>query len=379
MKTKKIDIKFRPLVPLISIDTVGAVAGSQSYSSDFKEFTPDFTIAPLTLQPLCGVIDPSEMITDSHINASLTNMSWTEIVNGIKSLITEANLQYTVTRSGSEQGRIMVKRNASPSIPITLLFKAEFVDPRTNQIIVFRDSYLIRCNNTSEVAPIISIDSASTVLYNPFVDPKQQKIKAQLMISDKIVPAANRKFFWSKKMTDGSIAIIGADDYEVVSISDDTLIIDRELMGSDVTIVCQATYSNSGKPATLALASDPTESTTIVRRLPHFEYDYFGVPNSIAVGVTAVNPELYVTDTKGVIANPLEQLYALWYTKKNVNSGSYVQVAHGATPSIPTNSMDVAKGMMIGLEVKDCGPLVPWKDNTGSVIVDDLGNIILIK
>ena len=380
MKIRKVNIKFRPLVPIMSIDTIGSVAGSQSYSSDFKEFTPDYTITPLTLQPLCDVIDPDGEIVDPHINASLTNMSWTEIVNGTKSLITDANTKYAVTRSGDKQGRIMVKRNASPASPITLFFKADYIDPRTEQIHVFQRSYLILCNNTSEVSPVLMIDSASTVQYDPFTDPKRQTIKSLLMISDKVVVKANRKFFWSKKEANGSIAIIGADDYEIVSISDDTLIIDRELMGSDITIVCQATYSNSGKPSPSAVASDPTNSTTIVRQLRYNDdYDYSGVPDGIASGTTAVRPELYVTGPKGVITNPMDHLYALWYTKTNVSAGKFVQVGHGAAPSIPTKSMDNVKGMQLGIVVEDCGPLLPWGDNANGVIVDNLGNIILIK
>lgn len=149
MKTKKIKIKFKPLYVSMGIVVVGSISPSQSYSADTGEYDADYTLTPLVLQPMCGVVDQDEVITDGHVNPSLANMRWTEIIDGNSKVIESSNAHYEIANTGADKGRIKVKKNASILHPITLLFYAEYVDVRTNQVIIYKDSQLIDCINAT--------------------------------------------------------------------------------------------------------------------------------------------------------------------------------------------------------------------------------------
>ena len=57
-----------------------------------------------------------------RVNQSLTIIRWYEIINGTKTLIASDNASYEITTSGGNAGRIKVKKNAQPKVPITLAF-----------------------------------------------------------------------------------------------------------------------------------------------------------------------------------------------------------------------------------------------------------------
>ena len=93
-------------------------------------------------------------------------------------------------------------------------------------------------------------------------------------------------------------------------------------------------------------------------------------------------PEIYVWDVNGPIDNPEAVLLPIWYIGTNQASGtpsSYAQVSHGYNPVIPTSYLSTLYGAVVGLDVKDPGPLVPWKNSDGKVFKDADGKIFLIK
>ena len=52
MKTKRFDFNFKPLQLNITISVDGSVPDKQNYNADADEYTPDYTVTPLILQPL---------------------------------------------------------------------------------------------------------------------------------------------------------------------------------------------------------------------------------------------------------------------------------------------------------------------------------------
>ena len=113
MKTKRFDFNFKPLQLNITISVDGSVPDKQNYNADADEYTPDYTVTPLILQPLVSRLDKDEIVSPGNINTLLANVKWYEIVGGVRTLITSENTHYEVTASGGQAGRIKVKKNGA--------------------------------------------------------------------------------------------------------------------------------------------------------------------------------------------------------------------------------------------------------------------------
>lgn len=74
-KQRKITINYRPLQISGDIEVVGSVPDMQVYQSDKTEYTPDYTLTPLTLLPRCNATDPDAIVKIGNVNAALTNMN----------------------------------------------------------------------------------------------------------------------------------------------------------------------------------------------------------------------------------------------------------------------------------------------------------------
>lgn len=82
MKTRRFDFNWKPLQLQISFTVDGSVPDKQNYSTDTQEYTPDYTLTPLIIQPIVSVIDKDEVIGAGRINHALTNVRWYENING---------------------------------------------------------------------------------------------------------------------------------------------------------------------------------------------------------------------------------------------------------------------------------------------------------
>lgn len=76
MKIKRFDFNFRPLQVDISFTTSGSIPNRQNYDAATGEYTPDFTLTPLIIQPEVSVIDKDEVLQAGRVNQSLTNIAW---------------------------------------------------------------------------------------------------------------------------------------------------------------------------------------------------------------------------------------------------------------------------------------------------------------
>ncbi|MCC8153600.1 MAG: hypothetical protein LIP01_04925 [Tannerellaceae bacterium] len=317
MKKKNIRFSYKPLQASISIIPAGSVPARQTYSFDFSEYAPDYELTPLVLQPRCVVFDRDGVVS-GKINSSLTNMKWMEGEDKPGAIIDASNLNYEITDSGTDKGRIKIKRNVQVLTPLTLFFYAEYVDPRNGQVLVFQDSHQIVCVNESPAIPGLKLDVPTTVFYNPFEDVPRQTIKATMQLEKDILTKQERRKFWWFKQLENTIRLFDPQlDPELVSVNDDTLVIDREFMGEEVGIICKGEYANMEKTLPEQASGSALVATcTICRRVPDFDFDYSGVPGQIAPGQSLIYPKLIVTTNKKIINNPLSILRATWYTKK---------------------------------------------------------------
>lgn len=387
MKTRRFDFNFRPLQINVGFAVDGSVPNKQNYDADTGEYTPDYTLTPLIIQPQVSCMDKDEFLAAGSINHQLANVKWYEIVGGVSTLIESTNTNYEVIASGGQAGRIKVKKNAQPKVPITLEFHAEYSDPRTGQLHTIVRTFSVVCGNSTVFAPQLILDAADQTIYNPLADPDTQTVHASLRLGVNECATANRLFVWEIYRADSNTwTAVGTDttlDYDVTVAADGaSCTVNRSLMGTELYLRCRAKYDMGGNPSSVALTdASPCKIVAFIRRIPKFEFDVTGVPVNIPVGTLAIAPEASIWNATGTIQNPEKELLPLWYIATNKASGtlSYTQVAHGLNPIVPTNAMSASYGAVVGLDVKDVGPLCAFEDSDGAVFEDSDGDIILIK
>lgn len=383
MKTRRFDFNWRPLQVQISLSVDGSVPDRQSYNADTREYTPDYTLTPLILQPNVSILDKDEMLQAGRVNASLTNIRWTENIGGQRKLIDSENSDYEITSSGSDAGRLRVRRNVEPKIPVTLEFYAELIDSRTSQIVVIRSTYQVACDSVSE-AVRVELDAAEQTLFNPLIDAHTQRVTATVWVADRVASADKYLLTWEVQSEDGTWHEVGTDevmDYDI-SVTENGVTVNRWLMGASLALRCRCRYSAKGTPEEVALTdASPQAQVSFVRRIPKFEFDIAGVPCNIPAGLRRIYPQAVIRTTNGEVANPTAELLPLWYiaTNKAAGSLSYALVAHGTSAEISTEALDAALGAVVGLDVIDRGPAGAFTDaQDGAVLCDADGAILII-
>ena len=383
MKTKRFDFNWKPLQLQISFAVDGSVPGQQNYNADTQEYTPDYTLTPFILQPVISILDKDEVLAAGSINHALTNVRWYEIINGTKTLIASDNANYEITTSGGNAGRIKVKKNAEPKVPITLVFYAEYIDNRNGQVMVIQGSYLVDCSSASDIVRV-ELDAAAQTVFNPLSDVQTQTVTATVWVGDRICDASKYALVWEVQDENGSWYTAETDavmDYDI-TVNDNSVTINRWLMGSEMHLRCRVKYSADGNPGSVALtAASPQAEAVFVRRIPKYEFDITGVPYNIPAGHLTVAPTAIIRTTNGEIANAETELLPLWYMATNKASGSlsYSLTAHGKSPVIPTTKMDKNYGAVIGLDVVDRGYAGAFTDAAdGAVFCDADGSVLII-
>ena len=383
MKTRRFDFNWRPLQLQISIFVDGSVPDSQNYNADSQEYTPDYTITPVIIQPVISILDKDEVIHAGRINHALTNIRWYENINGTRTLINTDNAYYEITSSGGNAGRLKVKKNAQPKVPITLEFYAEYIDTRNSQVMIVQGSYMLSCSNASDLARV-ELDAAQQTVFNPLADQASQTVQARVWVADKICDASKYALVWEVLGEDNTWHAVGSDavlDYDITE-SGSTATINRWLMGQVMQLGCRCKYSASGNPGSVTLSDDsPQAEAVFIRRIPKYEYDFTGVPYNIPAGILAISPTALVRTTNGEVADFEKELLPLWYIATNKASGSlsYSLVGQGANPTIPTAALNKDYGAVIGLDVKDRGYAGAFTDAAdGAVICDGNGDVIII-
>lgn len=376
-KTKRLDVNYTPLQVSGSIEVVGSVPDRQIYSADTKEYTPDYTLTPLVLFPRCNATDPNSYIKSGSVNASLTNMKWYQIVGTQRTLIDSGNTNYEITNEGDSKGQLKVKRNSNVATPLAFEFYAEYVDTRTNQVYVFRMSTVIAVSDATLPAPVLKLDSPSTVAWNPLRNPLSRTIKASVFVGGNDIASDKQKckFFWYRKLETGELEAItdgnGDNDWEVEAIDHNTLTINQDYIGEEQTYVCKLAYAADGNLPGSPSDNAPMASTTIKRRIPSVEVDWKGAPTYVSGGTEKLTLEAFVTDGMGIVPNPEEWLRFVWNVKSPY-SQSYSKQAEGIKPSIT-----FIPGMMLQVEVEDRGPQAILIDDTdGTVLQDADGNVL---
>lgn len=388
MKTKRFDFNFKPLQLNVSMVVEGGVSDSQNYDADTDTFTPDYTIdaSNLIVQPEVGRLDKDEILTPGLINQDLTNVAWYVVNSGAADTkIDSTNPDFEVVASGAKAGRLRIKKNAKPQIPMNFRFEADYKDPRTNQVHHIIKPYQVQCKNATTYTPLLVLDAAAQTIYNPLSDQDKQTVHASLRLGASECLTEKRLFVWEVMREDGTFSAVGEDttlDYDVeVSADGNSCTVNRSLMGSELYLRCRAKYSAEGDPSSVTLSDNaPTKLVAFIRRIPKFEYDIGELPTNLPSGLLAIAPTAKIWNTNGTIENPERELLPLWYVATNsTGTLNYSLIAHGMNPTLSTEKVSNTLGGVYGLDVKDVGPTCAWEDSDGAVFVDDEDNVILIK
>lgn len=373
-KKKSMNINYRPLQASVSMQVLTSVPDRQFYSATEKAFTPDYTLTPLTLFPRCAAVDTKSTSAAKSVNAELTNLRWYERIGGVQKIITSGT-DYVITETGEYKGQLQVKKNSSIANPITLEFSADYVDTRTNQVLIFKTNKVIIVSDSSSPQPVLSIDSPDKMQWYPVRDQLQQTITANLMAGDLDITNDERvKFWWYRVLSTGALEEIvygnGDNDWEIVSVDRNVLVIDRDFIGDEQSYVCKAAYRETGELPDHPDIYDSVKTTRIVRYIPKLECDFKGIVSGCPEGTNNIYPVAYVRDAVGVISNPEEWFKFIWMGKKTGDAG-YSKVAEGISPTIP-----FTEGLLLELEVEDRGPQAIIVDNDDSdvIITDTDGN-----
>lgn len=386
MKIKRFDFNFKPLQLNVCMAVEGSVPDVQTYNADDGTYTPDYSLTPLIIQPAVSQLDKDEIVSAGRINQSLANVRWYEVVDGERKQISTTDENFEIVTSGGNAGRLKVKKNAQPQLPLNLVFYAEYTDPRTNQLFTIWRTVQILCRNATVYMPRLILDAADQTIFNPLGEQAKQTVHASLRIGKDECPAQNRLFVWEIFRDDNTWTEVGEDttlDYDV-TISEDgaSVTVDRSLMGQELYLRCRAKYDINGNPENVQLNDNsPQKIIAFVRRIPKFEYDMFGVPTNIPPGLLAIAPEAKIWTTNGEIEDPERELLIIWKVATNKQSGSlsYEMVGQGLNSTLPTARMSEQYGGVYGVDVIDAGPTCAWEDSDGAVFEDGDGNVILIK
>ena len=76
MKTQRFDFNWKPLQLQISFAVDGSVPDKQNYNADAQEYTPDYTLTPLIIQPNISILDKDAVLPAGRIIQALANVRW---------------------------------------------------------------------------------------------------------------------------------------------------------------------------------------------------------------------------------------------------------------------------------------------------------------
>lgn len=70
MKTKRFDFNFRPLQINVGFSIGSSVPDRQTYGANGGEYTPDYTVTPVIIQPNVSRMDKDEILLRTNQSVS---------------------------------------------------------------------------------------------------------------------------------------------------------------------------------------------------------------------------------------------------------------------------------------------------------------------
>lgn len=396
MKRKRLDINHKPLRIMPSLVT--DIPTRQLYDPVTGLYEISYEATPLVVRLNAIVQDPDLIIQNGSLNAGLSEISYYLNVEGNRKLLVNGSDGVTIvtnteTSKTQEAGKITIAKNIVPVGKATKLeLEAKYLDVRTRQIYPIKAELRLFCSRMVGHQSL-QLDGGGSGKYDPFKydsvtnnQPDKLVIKATHKIGSVTTEpdAAKLKFVWKKRRSDGSYTDIGTSvldyDCELSGVSNETLTLDRTMMGEGCSIYCYALYDEEGNVASKSVvATTPYSVISQSRILPSYDTKLTGMPNRIPSDVAYVNPVIEVTTTNGTVSNPEDIFIFKWYacTNKHTSEENLSEVAHGKTAEIPTKYIVDGNGMLIGWDEFDQCGVKALTDSDGAILTDSDGMILV--
>lgn len=401
MKRTTIHFNHKPLQLSRSIVTDESVPGRQTYDATNGGHVPDYTLTPLILQPLIGLIDPDGVIPSGTSNGRLANIRWEQLGSDGKtwSAIATTDPDFAIVTETGEAGnassdglagRLYVKRNADPGKPINLRFSADFIDPRDDKTIRVAMDYCVQCDNATAPQATVSLDCAHCV-YNPLADPDLMTVSATVNTADGNPSPGDYELVWDTMDGTGAWKDLADPDALQAAVSPaadgQSVMVDRSLMGDECSIRVRLRHSYSSKPgdpdfnAMTPLWNGTPHAVCVIRRkLPAIDAEP-AIMRKIPTDTRQLFGELTVRTQKGMVLRGTGGvLLPKWSTGLGTASGATPAmevVSTELSATISTDKVHKQYGMVVDCDVVDAGPLKVLTDINGTVMTDGNGTILL--
>lgn len=364
MIRKGFAVNYLPLKTYTSMEVGTGTEPVQEYDATADVFYPDRSLSPLVLTPVIGFSDPNDGSETPNAASRLTNGHWYRLDNTTSGQLDssteiKSGTTYIIdTLAGSATyGRISIGENVKPGNPVTYVFRATLTHPN-GEMKAVEARWQARSKAVS-VIPVLSIDNATKVMYNPW------GTEDVIAFNPILKPDVKGTTYLWESLHGSAWGALGSTLLDwAVSKSDNGVKVRQSVMQDRLDLRCTATIPADGG------SLKDTVTVSIVRRLPEYTPKLFGVVD-VTPDVKSISPRAQI-EVGGAIRTDLKgELEIVWK-----NSAGAV-VGYGLNPVIPLSALGGVCD--IGFDDVDTGGWKALVDDDGSFLVDDDGALIIVK
>ncbi len=370
----------------------------QVYNAANGEYEPDRSLSPTVIRPVVNAAASDGSWPTPSANAQLASMKW--YVNGvdITTLADWAGL-YTIDTVGATRGSIEIRKNILPGSDITMRFEAVLSDYRLGVNIPIRtEEITLSTIDASNDGYNMSIGEDKTLRYNPLLDKLHlydYKVAHGIISASSAGEAAARDgneyertfpievYKGGQKITSGytvklykvnsasSITEVSSSDYEVVSVSASSIVLDLRL-------ISKADYM-------VKAFSGTTELARVQFSINRIWADFKASPTnetSILPNQTARFDQAMVDSEGKIIEHPENVIKIVWHTATLNNAD--VEHNEGDTTVFQLEKTGIGNDYTndwidVFLEAQQKEEHKVAIDEEGDVLTDESGNILIFN
>jgi hypothetical protein len=377
---KKLRRRFKPLQPTFSMTVVGGSV-AQLHDADNNIFYPDREITELMIQPVLNIADPDKAISDGNKNDAFIQIRWTQVVNGVESPVDE-NFYEVVTsaRNGLMKGALIVRKNVPYLTPTSLIFHAEFFDPRTGTTLKFDETILLRTTSVASLLLVTQLDKANQEICNPMnlTDINCVITPSFFLGKDKLTDFSKIGLWWKIVTSDSELSCNKANHIAILSsTAKGVLSVDKRCVEKLLLRLYSAYFPDANIPANPPANANINE-VLMLRKFPaNLAYKQkVGANGLISSSATQTVGQVLAHDGKGYVENLDETHSITWQTKRSSAGTSFKDVARGQTAILPVADGD--NDTDVRAVVNQRPAYTADVTEKGERIVDENGNNILI-
>lgn len=394
LSRKRIRRDFAPLNVAVAIACDTAYSPlMQVYNGSNGEFEPNRMLSPTIIRPIITAYASDGSWLTPQANSYLAEMVW--YVNGTDiTKISAWSGFYQIDTVGSTRGTISILKNIMPNSEVSLHFEAKLVDSRLGVTLPIKtDAIVLSTVDKAEDTYGMTIGESKNIRYNPLqdlLDLHDYKVAHGISSSSSGAYDGNEylrtipveMFKGEKKLTSGytvklyrvnnvnSITEVTSSDYEVVSVSPTSIVIDLRLIE-------KADYMIKGYVGGIEMAKC---QFAIKRMRPSFKCSPTNESSILPAQVERYD-QLQVESDGRNIPYPGRALKIVWFTDSAIKTG--VQHNEGGTTLFSVRKTGVGNDYTndwvdVYVEASHKDAHCVATDGT-DILTDESGNILIFN